>query len=913
MARLIKDASKMTDVQKELGITVDESSMSFANVVNAISVMQTSLGIAGTTAHEAESTISGSFNMMKASWDNLLVALASGNQDYSAQMDALVASAETWFQNILPVAINFLTGLADMVGKAGPIIVEKLPQLITEIVPKLLDAAISIVGALVDALPGIMQALVTVAASVVDTISAALNERWPALGAAFDWIVNFVKTIFAGNWLEAWQSVVALVESIDWAGLGASILNWIKTAFDNIGTTFTNIFTAARDAISSIDWAGIGTTIYNAIKAFLDENAPGLSGPFENAVTAITTALGNIKTYWDETLSPALQAAWEWLNTTFAGVFTTIAAAIGGDEEAMAKVNEVMQIALPIIGGVTAAITAYNVVMGLAKLATLAMEAAQALLNGTMALNPIGAVIALIAGLVVAFKLAWDNSEKFREIVTGAWEAIKSAAETIFNAVKDFIINAWDFIVANGTVLWTNFKNWLSSTWENISSAVSTAWEAIKTFFSDTFDAIYDNAVEIWNNVKDWLQTTWDNITDAVETAWNAISAFFDETWTNVTNAIETAWNSISAFFDETWTNVTNAIETAWNAISAFFDETWTNLTNAIETAWNDISTFFDETWTNINNAIETAWNAIIQFFVDTWESISNTVTEKWEAITGFFSDTWDDINNTLTEQWNAITSFLDEKWEGLSKGAETLFKNIKNWMDTYLKPVFDWISDTFAPVFEAVQTAFEGFSSWLSDVFSGNWQSAWDGIVNGFGTVWGTIEGLIKTPINAVIDLINGMIGAVEGAINSIVGGINSALSINIPKKTMNVFGQEVGFPGWSWSPNLSKVSWGRIANLAEGGTLGDNQSAYVGEFAPEILTVSNGVATVQPINANPYKGLEDAIDRAVSDKLDTIINKISERMNVVLDTGALVGGIAPEMNSELNRIAEWEGAGRA
>ena len=93
----------------------------------------------------------------------------------------------------------------------------------------------------------------------------------------------------------------------------------------------------------------------------------------------------------------------------------------------------------------------------------------------------------------------------------------------------------------------------------------------------------------------------------------------------------------------------------------------------------------------------------------------------------------------------------------------------------------------------------------------------------------------------------------------------------------------------------------------------LGDGQSAYVGEFQPEILTVNNGVATVQPIGGNPYRGLEEAIDRAVSAKLDMIIDKISQRMNVVLDTGALVGGIASEMDDELSRISDWKGGGNA
>ena len=72
MERLIQDAANMKDVQAELGITVDASSMSFGNIVNAISVMQSSLGIAGTTSKEASTTIQGSVNSMKAAWQNLL-------------------------------------------------------------------------------------------------------------------------------------------------------------------------------------------------------------------------------------------------------------------------------------------------------------------------------------------------------------------------------------------------------------------------------------------------------------------------------------------------------------------------------------------------------------------------------------------------------------------------------------------------------------------------------------------------------------------------------------------------------------------------------------------------------------------------------------------------------------------------
>ena len=72
MQQLIKDASKMKDVQKELGIEVDKNDMSFANIANAISVVQKNMNIMGTTENEAMGTLTGSIQALQASWENFL-------------------------------------------------------------------------------------------------------------------------------------------------------------------------------------------------------------------------------------------------------------------------------------------------------------------------------------------------------------------------------------------------------------------------------------------------------------------------------------------------------------------------------------------------------------------------------------------------------------------------------------------------------------------------------------------------------------------------------------------------------------------------------------------------------------------------------------------------------------------------
>ena len=126
MERLLKDAEKLT------GIHYDISNLS--DVYEAIHVIQTEMGITGTTAEEAATTIQGSFNMMKAAWDNLLVALADPEADFSAIFGQMVDSASTLLANAIPILGNLL----------GEMIV-KLPEAIEQLTPVLVDAIVRLV------------------------------------------------------------------------------------------------------------------------------------------------------------------------------------------------------------------------------------------------------------------------------------------------------------------------------------------------------------------------------------------------------------------------------------------------------------------------------------------------------------------------------------------------------------------------------------------------------------------------------------------------------------------------------------------------------------------------------------------------------------------------------------------------
>lgn len=213
MQRLIKDASKMTDVQKELGITVDGSSMSFANIVNAISVMQAHLGIAGTSAEEASKTISGSINSMQGAWANLITGLADDNANFEELVNNLVETLVGGedgggvINNILPrieIAFNSILQLIPtLIERLLPTILELGTKLVTtlitgltssipKLIPTVMSAITTITQTIIKSLPDILKCGIEIIIAIVQGIAEALPELIPAIVDALIYMVEIL-------------------------------------------------------------------------------------------------------------------------------------------------------------------------------------------------------------------------------------------------------------------------------------------------------------------------------------------------------------------------------------------------------------------------------------------------------------------------------------------------------------------------------------------------------------------------------------------------------------------------------------------------------------------------------------------------------------------------------------------------
>lgn len=231
--------------------------------------------------------------------------------------------------------------------------------------------------------------------------------------------------------------------------------------------------------------------------------------------------------------------------------------------------------------------------------------------------------------------------------------------------------------------------------------------------------------------------------------------------------------------------------------------------------------------------------------------------------------NTNEEFRNNITAIWEALAAKFEAFGQGIVDRLNKMGFEFNNFGEV-VKAAWDYICNYLAPVFETAFAEIEivlggaldvlmGLFDVFAGLFTGNWSQMWNGVKEIFGGIWDAIVGILKGAINTIINEINRLIGGVNGI------GIGDA-RIHIPL----------------------------IPMMAEGGVL-TSGSAIVGEAGPEFVQVSNGQAMVQPLSGHgDLAGL-----------LETYLPYLAAGTQLVMDSGALVGEIAPDMNTALGTMA--------
>lgn len=190
MQRLIDDANALNAAQ---GNYTNYSIESYADIVDAIHTVQTEMGITGTTALEASTTVEGSINSMKAAYQNFVTGLGDQNADIGALTEELIQTAGTVAENVLPVIENVVKNIAETVKKQGPDMITKFVAYATEKLPEVLKLGIQLIVSLVKGLAQNLPELLRGTLALVDTIISTFLDSLPD-------IIEVGKNIVMGLW-----------------------------------------------------------------------------------------------------------------------------------------------------------------------------------------------------------------------------------------------------------------------------------------------------------------------------------------------------------------------------------------------------------------------------------------------------------------------------------------------------------------------------------------------------------------------------------------------------------------------------------------------------------------------------------------------------------------------------------------
>lgn len=194
MQELLDKATELSGVEYDID--------SYADIVEAIHVVQTDMGITGTTAKEAAETISGSMASLEAAWTNVITGIADENADFEGQIDSFVDTASTFADNLLPRIEVAIGGISQLISKLAPKIISELPGLFQKIAPEFLSAIVSLITSLVEQAPALVDSLLSVVTMALNELNNSLPSLIPIVISAIlqiiDSILGYLPEITSG-------------------------------------------------------------------------------------------------------------------------------------------------------------------------------------------------------------------------------------------------------------------------------------------------------------------------------------------------------------------------------------------------------------------------------------------------------------------------------------------------------------------------------------------------------------------------------------------------------------------------------------------------------------------------------------------------------------------------------------------
>lgn len=410
------------------------------------------------------------------------------------------------------------------------------------------------------------------------------------------------------------------------------------------------------------------------------------------------------------------------------------------------------------------------------------------------------------------------------------------------------------------------------------------------TEVSEKIQAFADKIKKCFGTLKDFIIKNKDIIISALSGIAAAFTTYFVmSNWTKIIEGIQLSFYALGyAISGISWPIVAISavigllvgnIVYLWRTNEQFRDsviEVWNNIKEFISTVTTDIGTILTNLWdkygkTLIKN-IKDFFGTIQSFILNVWENIIKPIIEN--------------ALKMLTWLWNnhlkGLVEELGEFIMKLTNGALEIWNK-------FISPIVDFLVKTLGPIFvsvfnyivDSIGTAvavisdiaksllkvFGGIIDFIVGVFTGNWSKAWQGVVNIFSGIFNGIVGVVKWPLNLIIDMVN----AVISGINTMIKTINKVPGVSIP-------------------------TIGRIPKLAKGGIIDSPTIAMVGEAGKEaVMPLENNTGWISDLASK----LADRMPRSAGSSND---NSISGDLILQID-GSIIGKVALNQLKKMQR----------
>ena len=713
MERLLKDAEKLTGVKYDIN--------NLSDVYNAIHAIQENLDITGTTAKEAASTFSGSFESMKAAAQNVLGKLALG-ENILPSLHALLKTTSTFlFDNFLPMVGNIFSGL-------GLVLTEGISQIASRLFG---DAFGSAVYSQLSRVTGIFQTffdMIFGSLSKQDNIDILIMLGFSE-GAASQ-IVNIadnIRVTFENIGVVAGNVASIVVDFVgDLLGIkdGEQGVNLLGTAFEILSSALrtsssilkeiTSFFKENKLAADLLKTAVVALGVGLPVVKFANflQGLGGISGVLGIAKTAITTfatsitvAISSIPLIgwiaaavaalaWFFTQTETGQQIWssfvDWIKQTWQGIADFFVGLWSGISEGASTLWD----------GVVAAWTAY-----------------------------VETVKAVWGAIGTFFSDLWTGIQEFASV---AWTAITSTVMAIIQPFIDGFMN-----------IWSNISDGLTQIWEGIKMIFQGAWEFIKSIFLGAILIIIDLVTGNFNQLGADLSLIWDGIKNGVSMIWEGIKTYFSgvvdvivgygkAVFENFSSTLSAIWETIKSVASNTWEWIKSTVSNLIDGLVQGAQNLWDGFKSFLSNLWEGIKSTASNTWSSLASSVLNIINGLVSGAQNAWNRMSSAVSSLVSKVTGFFNQLWN-INlysagqailqgflNGLQSMWSSVTNFVGgiASWIRDHKGPIEYDRKLLIPAGTaIMKGLDQGLQDQFKDVKQTVG----GMADEISDVFSGD------------------------------------------------------------------------------------------------------------------------------------------------------------------------------------------------